>query len=109
MNNTIMTIKMWKEENTWMFNDDIHGLIREPFVGETNQALDFIANGSNPTTILFSASDFPGAVKLFTAPVQEYGGATFICEQIKAKCWLCSAMWFYFNKLPQSIYIKKDY
>lgn len=106
--NAIKRIVMWKEGNTWMFDESEFGLVREPFVGATNRALDYIADDENEMTFLFSDHAFPNAIEFFTEPIEEFGGATFKCSRIADFCWLCSAMWHYFDELPASIFVTKE-
>ncbi len=59
-----MQITTYKLNNSWVFDDDDRGLVKEPFVAGADEFLDMIA-GKNKTVDLTIASDlFPGVTHI---------------------------------------------
>lgn len=89
----------------WAFDDKERGILREPFVGETNRIIDFILGNSNNTTLLFSATDFPEAHKAELIGLSdENGGAWYKLNDIEG--WLCPTLFAFFETAPQTLFVK---
>lgn len=92
----------------WVFDDESTGLVREPFVGETNTLIDNMvgdikAEGS-PIALLFSASSFPNyQVKLELSNTSP-SGTTYYSPKYKIFPWLCPAMFKYFPTAPEEMF-----
>src|SRR5215212_10191042 len=72
MPNQITTLRPYRWNGMWVFDDDRVGLHREPFVGGADDIIDAaiaekgIANADAGFLLLFSADPFPGADLEFT-------------------------------------------
>ncbi len=64
MTNAIMTIAPYRHAGTWVFDDEAHGLVAEPFVSGVPEMIDYmvrdIANAESGFRMIFSANPFPG-------------------------------------------------
>lgn len=120
--NSVMVIHPYKQHPDspiWVFDDQRHGLVAEPFVGDINQMIDRLLESKEISTawqpyafsLLFSANPLPDADlhlewvsgdtgndastgNIYRSPFQELEG------------WLCPALFHYFAHAPEKIYIK---
>ncbi len=91
----------------WAFTDPAVNLVNEPFVGETNEILDFYAEGKSEMTLLFSAVPFPSHQIMFEKVPDGGGlGATYYDAVTKTRGWLCPALFKYFDVAPDYLFVK---
>ena len=82
MANQIMTIKPYRWEGMWVFDDDRVGLHREPFVAGADTIIDAliaekgIANAAKGFVAVFSGDPFPGADVELTWRVADANGVS---------------------------------
>tara|TARA_R110000824_G_scaffold353560_1_gene540717 strand:- start:245 stop:667 length:423 start_codon:yes stop_codon:yes gene_type:complete len=118
--NSLMQITTYKLNNSWVFDDDDRGLVKEPFVAGADELLDMIA-GKNKTVNLTIASDlFPGVTHIIDRVNKSGaglgGGTDYVYLYNDGKTnnvnqlpvWLCPALFKFFDKAPKSIYIKAN-
>lgn len=105
--NQIMTIHPYKFEGQWVFDDASKGLDKEPFVSGADDILDHITQiipgAEKGVTILFSSKPFPGVLYGLTRAEEEQGGWWY--EMGDMRGWLCPALFKYFDKAPDEIWI----
>jgi hypothetical protein len=112
MPNQIMTIKPYRWEGMWVFDDDRVGLHREPFVGGADTIIDAaiaekgIRDAEKGFIMLFSADPFPGADLEFTWLRGDFGGNTYLWEGRGMEGWLCPALLRYFPEPPRKIFVQ---
>ena len=88
------------------FDDDVTGLIREPFIGGANYHLDKFAGEKNSCTVAFSNNKIPEYdVKLVLQDTDAYNGSNYDDEDGR-NVWLCPSLFKYFDPAPEEIYIK---
>jgi hypothetical protein len=105
--------------NIWVFDDDMRGLLREPFVGEANTMLDYAAEKLKPTNrlILFLTDgkhrfylDWLYHNILAELELKQGGdavGSTYDVTLSDGKrftdVWLCPTLLKYFDEPPERI------
>src|SRR5687767_2349923 len=96
--NALMVISPYWHDGTWVFDDPATGLVREPF----------IAGARSGFRLTFSGEAFPGHQKKLTWVRAESGGNWYRFDDPPMEGWLCPAMFHYFAKAPQSLYVRVD-
>jgi hypothetical protein len=103
-------ITPYKVAGVWVFDDPDVGLTQEPFVAGADLILDMmthdIPDAEHGVNILFSDEPFPGAVHKFVKNDPEYGGYWYRKDGTEQYGWLCPAMFNYFDKSPDNIFIQ---
>jgi uncharacterized protein DUF6717 len=112
MNNSIFVIRPYRHHGVWVFDDERVGLVREPFVGETNEIIDrlskAIPNAKKGFRLTFSALPFPFYEAALDHSHAEHGGNWYYWERHNLKGWLCPALFKYFQHAPMQIYARAD-
>ena len=112
MPNQIMTIKPYRWEGMWVFDDDRVGLHREPFVAGADTIIDAviaekgITDAAKGFVAVFSGNPFPGADVELTWQRHESGGDVYLWEGHGMEGWLCPALLKYFPTAPRKIYVQ---
>jgi hypothetical protein len=108
--NSILVIHPYKYEGVWVFDDPNVGLVQEPFVSGADVIIDRmvvdIPNAASGVTILFSAQPFPGCQFAFDWRREVHGGNWYFSEAHGLEGWLCPALFKYFERAPQRIYVQ---
>lgn len=108
--NAIMQITPYRQNGMWVFDDTNAGLIKEPFVSGIDKMIDHLVtampDANNGFNMLFSANPFPGYDVFIDWRGAEYGGNWYWCDKYKILGWLCPALFCYFDKAPEKIYVK---
>jgi hypothetical protein len=105
---------MRSDYGTWFFTDHEAGLQQEPFVGSINEMIDEmvkdIKGARDGFSLYFSATPIPQSQMSFTlvAESEHCGGADYHCDQLGITGWLCPALFCYFEKPPQKIYVRAE-
>lgn len=78
MTNAMMVIFPYGDRQTWVFDDEQVGLIKEPFVSSVPDTIDLLVQDIPHTNegfrLLFSASSFPKYQAELIWLKEEYGG-----------------------------------
>ena len=110
--NTLITIAPYWYEGTWVFDDPIVDLSREPFVSGTpemiNNLVKDMPDARSGFRMTFSAGPFPGYQLELIRDREEYGGNWYRTEDPPMEGWLCPALLMYFDMAPEMIYVKAD-
>lgn len=108
MNNNMMVIFPYLEEDTWVFDDHATGLTKEPFVcgipEMINIMVENIPEAHKGFKMLFSKNPFPNYQVELVYLREEYSGNWYKWEQKNLEGWLCPAMFQYFTDTPPKIY-----
>ncbi len=98
--------------HTWVFDDERHGLVQEPFVFGADLFLTFLSkdipNAEGGFRLLFSAAPFPGYQVKVKQIEGEMGGNWYQSDVPPMKGWLCPALFQYFEQAPAEIYVKAE-
>jgi hypothetical protein len=110
--NSLQTLRPYRWEESWVFDDDAVGLRREPFVLGIDTIIDRlvadIPNAANGFRLIFSPSPFPGyAVKLEWRR-EELGGNWYFSPNYGVEGWLCPALYKYFDRAPHELYARAE-
>lgn len=112
MANAIMVIFPYRYEETWVFDDENVGLLREPFVSGIPEMIDLlvqdIPNANQGFKLLFSQFPFPGYKAELTFLREEYGGNWYCWELKHMEGWLCPALFKYFEQTPPKLYCNAE-
>ena len=114
MANQILAIApYWLDDvQTWVFDDDAVDLMQEPFVSGVPEMIDDlvadIPDARLGFRLLFSAGPFPGFQRKLTRLREEYGGWWYKSDEPDAEGWLCPALFRYFDKAPEDIFVKAE-
>lgn len=106
--NALLTIAPYRFADTWVFDDDRVGLVREPFVAGADRILDLltanIPDAARGFRLTFSAQPFPGYQARFVIDRPESCGHWYRWPDREVEGWLCPALFKYFETAPPEIY-----
>jgi len=104
--NSIMTLDLYKDGNTWCFDDNTFNITREPFVlGMSEIISNYLPEDAKKCNIIFSHSEFPTCETL-TLDYEEANGGWYTVESNQMRGWLCPVTRVYMRSIPQKIYFK---
>jgi hypothetical protein len=111
--NSVMVIAPYRYSGTWVFDDPNVGLVREPFVSGVPEMIDEMVKDiprarEDGFRLTFSAGPFPGHEWEFKWVRAESGGNVYRMEVPPMEGWLCPALFQYFEKAPQRLYVRAD-
>jgi len=121
--NIIMPYRHPDSPDIWVFDDEARDLVREPFIGEANQLLDYADEqlGGKGKLVVFFRSDMgvdpvhqhydsvsveaqlietDATGSTYSAEVSHDGAVHFMADNM----WLCPALLKYFDKAPKRIH-----
>tara|TARA_R110002020_G_scaffold84466_1_gene209204 strand:- start:427 stop:882 length:456 start_codon:yes stop_codon:yes gene_type:complete len=116
--NSIYTMRVYRHESAWVFDNPAVGLLKEPFVAGADEIFDEIAHvrAVDPSRaridILFSDAQFPGWQILAEHLGPSMGGDDYqvISSEFETldthEFWLCPALLKYFADAPDKIFMK---
>lgn len=108
----MLVIYPYHYQQTWVFDDETVGLVREPFVSGVPEMIDKlvenIPNAEFGFRLFFSANPFPGYQAELLWLREEYGGNWYYWQETNQEGWLCPALFQYFVVAPQKIYCKAE-
>ena len=105
MNNAIMELNLYKQGDTWKFDDIQNMIIAEPFVLGMSEMIDYYVNNkkTKKTTITFSKNKFPGCNRLNLLS-EDANGGWYEDDKSKMRGWLCPVTRMYMTTIPKHIY-----
>ena len=110
MKNSIFVIKPYKWEGTWVFDDPVVGLVREPFVGGADTMIDvattYIPDAANGFIAVFSSSYFPDSEIVLKWVRLDGTGNVYRWTEREMEGWFCPALLKYFEEAPARLYIQ---
>jgi len=108
--NSIAIINPYFYRGTWVFDDLEHGLIREAFVAGSDRIItEMVSNIPDAVrgfSMIFSAEPFPGHQYRFDWRREQMKGNVYYSPDFDMNGWLCAALFHYFEKTPQHIYVQ---
>jgi hypothetical protein len=112
MPNALHVISPYRWQDTWVFDDDSVGLLREPFVFGIPEMIDRMVAGipgaERGFRLLFSAAPFPGFQAELEWVREEMEGNWYRWSGTSMEGWLCPALYRYFEKAPKRIYVRVE-
>jgi hypothetical protein len=110
--NAILTIRPYRHDGMWVFDDPAVGLVREPFVSGIPEMIDLlvrdIPGAERGFRMLFSAGPFPGAVASMEWVREDLGGNWYRWDERQMEGWLCPALFKYFDRAPRRLYVRAE-
>ena len=95
----------------WVFDDERHGLVKEAFVmGASEMISDVVRDvpdAEDGFRLLFSHEAIPGAQRRLERLREDCGGWWYRCEGV-GDCWLCPALFRYFDEAPQNLFVRAE-
>jgi len=112
MENSMFVLRPYKDQGTWVFDDERVGLVREAFVSGMPEIIEHfvrdIPNAEDGFRLLFSPDQFPGSNITLEWKYEEFGGNWYRCRETDQDGWLCPALFQYFEEAPKTIYAKVE-
>ena len=110
--NSILTLKPYWYNGTWVFDDASVNLSKEAFVAGIPEMINHmtkdIPNAREGFRLLFSANEFPGYQLKIEWVREGNGGNWYYSDKLKLEGWLCPALFKYFKDAPKRIYAKAE-
>ena len=110
--NSILTLKPYWYNGTWVFDDARVNLTKEAFVAGIPEMINHmtkdIPNAREGFRLLFSANEFPGYQLKIEWVREGNGGNWYYSDKLKLEGWLCPALFKYFKDAPKRIYAKAE-
>lgn len=108
--NEINIISPYQYHGQWVFDDPDKGLEKEAFVAGADDIIDSavqdIPEAEKGFNLIFSRHPFPGHQLKFDRQEPEAGGYWYYNEALNMKGWLCPALFKYFDKAPEHLYVQ---
>ncbi|MCC7085459.1 MAG: hypothetical protein IT427_10670 [Pirellulales bacterium] len=110
--NSILVIKPYWYNGTWVFDDPDVKLKREPFVAGVPEMIDVlirdIPQAKDGFRLTFSANPFPGHQYKLTWLRGDQTGNFYKLDDPPMEGWICPAMFKYYREAPKALYVKAD-
>ena len=110
--NALLVIEPYRLGKGWAFDEPRLGLRSEPFVQGIPEIIDKLVAGipgsDKSVRLIFSQRPFPGAQLKLERRREQYGGNWYYSRDYQMEGWLCPALFKYFPRAPQSIYVKAE-
>ena len=113
MSNSIFVIAPYWYSETWVFDDEKLGLVREPFVSGVPEMIDYlvkdIEDAKNGFKMTFSVQPFPDFAQEIRRTREEFSGNWYkMTGAPHLEGWLCPALFKYFTVAPDTLYVKAE-
>lgn len=108
----IKVIRPYKWQGIWVFDDPAVGLDKEALVSGMPELIEMatakagIREAEKGFVALFSKDPFPTAQLYLEHVREEYGGNVYRWPQMGREGWLCPALFRYFDRAPERLYIE---
>lgn len=102
-------IKPYRLNGQWCFDDEVKGVLKEPFVAGMSEMIDRAVGDNHDFALIFCDKEFEGADYVLEYIGDEAGGAWYRCEQLNRIGWFCPVIHKYFTALPANIYVSIGY
>lgn len=108
----IKTIRPYKWNGVWVFDDPAVGLDKEALVAGMPELIEIataragIAHPEKGFVALFSQDPFPGAQVCLEWAREEAGGNVYRWPEGGQEGWLCPALFRYFDRAPARLYVE---
>ena len=107
MQNAIYSIRPYRYQNEWVFDDERVDLVREPFVMGIPQIIDRavqdLPDPQNGFSVLFNDTGLPGNDIILKKQEEESGGNWYADDQTGLRGWLCPALYKYYPIAPEKV------
>jgi hypothetical protein len=104
------SIRPYRWNGQWVFDDPAVDLEREPFVEGADQMIDVatahIPNADSGFLAVFSDDSFPDARIILDLVRRDRGGGIYRWAEHNMEGWLCQELLRYFSEPPSRLYIQ---
>jgi len=103
---------LYKQNNTWLFDDPGKAVCNEPFVEGSSEILSELQNqlglSGNTLTIEFSDAPFEGHQHVLQWKNSRDAGTwnLYYSEELQMEGWLCPVLLKYFDDAPKKLFLK---
>lgn len=114
LQNSVFSIQLYKKHGCWVFDDELRGLVAEPFVLGATELISYHLKlkgvRKRKPVIQFSLTEIPNAEIVLTCtkkhlnPVTGEATSGDYVDQHNNKCWLCPAQVKFFGVVADTIY-----
>lgn len=112
MKNAVYSIRPYKYQGMWVFDDERVGLVKEPFVMGIPAIIErIVAHLPEPEkgfTVLFNDTGLPQADVVLEKTKPDSGGTWYRCTETGMEGWLCPALFKYYPEAPDKIWVKVE-
>ncbi len=112
MGNALLVIEPYRSGRTWRFDEPLLHLKGEPFVQGIPEMIDKMVEGipgsERAVRLTFSQRPFPGWQYRLDRRQEQDGGNWYYNETWKMEGWLCPALFKFFPRAPQHIYVRAE-
>jgi len=112
MGNALLVIEPYRSGKIWRFDEPRLHLKGEPFVQGIPEMIDKmvekIPGSESSVRLIFSQRPFPGGDYRVDWRRAQDGGNWYFSEQYQMEGWLCPALFKFFPRAPQHIYIRAE-
>lgn len=106
--NSIMVISPYEHNGLWVFDDDVRGLVREPFVAGIPEMITHLMRelhkDEKKFNLTFSATGFPGSQRKLVWNRKDGEGNWYKMDGADLEGWLCPALFKFFDEAPKEIH-----
>jgi hypothetical protein len=110
--NALLVIEPYRSGKGWAFDEPSLGLRGEPFVQGVPEMIDRLVTGipgsEKNVRLIFSQRRFPGAQLELDRQKEQDGGNWYYSKDYEMEGWLCPALFKYFPRAPQHIYVRAE-
>ena len=110
--NALLVIEPYRTGKIWRFDEPLFHLKGEPFVEGASEMIDKFAatlpGSADHVRLIFSQQAFPGAQYRLDWRRGQDAGNWYYSDDCKMECWLCPALFKFFPRAPQHIYVKAE-
>jgi len=110
MQNAVFSIRPYRYQNMWVFDDERVALVKEPFVmgipAIIDRAVAHLPNAAEGFTVLFNSTGLPEADIVLRKLHEDAGGNWYESEATGMKGWLCPALYKYYSVAPDRLFVK---
>ena len=110
--NALLVIEPYRIGKGWAFDEPRLRLKSEPFVQGIPEIINKLVAGipgsDKSVRLIFSQRPFPGAQLRLERRGEQDGGNWYYSRDYQMEGWLCPALFKYFPRAPQSIYVKAE-
>jgi hypothetical protein len=110
--NSLLVIEPYRAGKQWRFDEPLLHLKGEPFVQGVPEMIDkmvaAIPGSDKSVRLIFSQRPFPGAQFRLDWRREQDAGNWYYNEDYKMEGWLCPALFKFFPRAPQHIYVQAE-
>jgi hypothetical protein len=108
--NSIFTIAPYFADGTWMFDDPVRDILKEPFVAGADDIIGLMSQGipdaKKGFCLFFSDKQFPTYQHHFVWESAQDDGNWYYSAEYELSGWLCPALLKYFKTPPTDLFVE---